>query len=778
MLKSIESSIKDENAIKTAISRAFPTTKDFIRFRDHDKTVSIKAIPKLISFTAGLGLLSAANEAAFIQYIAAITALPVQTHVPIAISFEKVIKEIKGDRSVNQLIKELNHLSQLFGMPTFNAPMFSRLKKDFKPDTAKKRSLLRILAFWIGLVQPEYIWDYASLLKIPTMEAAALPDNASEGARIDFSFQTRGEIINVEMIEWLKTIIPECIRELRLYHLIGRELQFYSATSVSLEIPKKSGPCSEPHLFGQAVRDCLALAHQVVLRWTLQSVRNDESTISVAMAAGEFHKLSFPLQTILSTNFRDGATIRMTEFTKICIHSTDVKVVLAADPTQIRLPNGNYLPVWSVRYFWPGYYDLAPDLLNNDVFPNTLTECARFQEHLFHSESLADNKSIPSALAALRRFPEKDLLGVEIAKICLSKRMFHEANAILAIVLAADPLHVIARQLRMIVFMNLAIGQEDRARFDAFFDRAADESVVILEQNIRDEEIFVEIGLLYFGRAAYTLAGIRKQPRYQNISPVAAADLKPVIERLLQPVITDFQTALSFMRKGLTYSPTGNRSIFWIAHLRALMRILKKADASLVSNAYPIRDSDDSYPDVCLNLFFSMGWLNADYFTSNDEARKAECLMALFQSTVQSIDTYYDSMHFRACRPNIAYAIASVLWDLSPMLTIGIAKEALGWLTKARDTAEILIHQGVGVYGIKSYYMQIQTPEHFIQCVDRAITAIQTIIGPDMNKDALYLLTADRVNGLKLFTMHLDIDIPSGLISAPGRRECPNQHMT
>lgn len=260
--------------------------------------------------------------------------------------------------------------------------------------------------------------------------------------------------------------------------------------------------------------------------------------------------------------------------------------------------------------------------------------------------------------------------------------------------------------------------------------------------------------MLYYARASYHLSLSRKEshPATGNDSDFRFHDIE-----------SDLETALVFLNKALTFSPSGNRSTFWIVHLRSFLQIMK-TDRELISWKKPILDQDNTYRHVCQTFFVVMGWLDSDFVSTTDPQVQINCLIKLFERTIHAVDAYYTSMHFRICRPNIAYAVASVLWDFSPFLTVGIAKQALEWLEKSRMEAQELMKYGVGVYGIKPYYMQIQPAHQFVDCVNNAMVKIRSFIDPDGSKDDFHPIDHTITKGFKLFTMHVDMEIPTGIL--------------
>jgi hypothetical protein len=203
--------------------------------------------------------------------------------------------------------------------------------------------------------------------------------------------------------------------------------------------------------------------------------------------------------------------------------------------------------------------------------------------------------------------------------------------------------------------------------------------------------------LLYYARASYHLSLSRKEshPATGNDSDFRFHDIE-----------SDLETALVFLNKALTFSPSGNRSTFWIVHLRSFLQIMK-TDRELISWKKPILDQDNTYRHVCQTFFVVMGWLDSDFVSTTDPQVQINCLIKLFERTIHAVDAYYTSMHFR---------------------------------------------------------MQIQPAHQFVDCVNNAMVKIRSFIDPDGSKDDFHPIDHTITKGFKLFTMHVDMEIPTGIL--------------
>ncbi|WP_300673812.1 hypothetical protein [Desulfoluna sp.] len=367
--------------IKEALLRAFPSPKSYFEFRDTDKKISSRAIPKFIDCALTSGLIKKNTESDFINFLAS-SNTSVSKSVSDEFTFEEVVEEVAQGASVNSLVEWLNAVSAEFNMPKIQASMISRLKKNYNPNTASKRALLRVLGFWIGLKRPFFPWDFQRLLELPATKVAGESRAEEEGVRIDFSFQHNGENLDFQMMEWLKNELLQCIKDLKMYHLLGNKIHFYSTTTATLKIHKRRGPSMEPMLYSGAIRDSLSIAHQIIVRWTLSPLSYKQNSMVIGISAGNYSRLPRQMQALMEAKLPQNPTIRLTDFARLCVRLTNAKVIINEESQLYKMPNGDMFSIWAVKYFWFLYYDFVPVLIEKTMLPVTKTGYATLQNSI------------------------------------------------------------------------------------------------------------------------------------------------------------------------------------------------------------------------------------------------------------------------------------------------------------------------------------------------------------------------------------------------------------
>jgi hypothetical protein len=745
MKLSREQSKKD----KAALWGIFPSKETFSDFKRDDKDVSDQAVPKFIKYARERNLIEAENEKSFLDFIEknSLDFNLGKRNIPEGFTFSDLIEEISEKNSVNTLIKWLNRVADQFDMPEVQASMISRLRKNFNPNTPTKQNCLRILAFWICKNYPQRGWNYENLLKI-CQDTPEVKEH--EGVRIAFLLEGRGSIIEIKAVDWLTTELSKCIKDLKLYHIKPKHLKQY-ATIAFLDIAKQKGTSGQPRLYNQAIRDSLALAHQITVRWALSEHCDQQKSVIIAIAAGEFVNLDSQVQALLGAKLPGDPLIRLTDFARLCARVVDVKVTFFEKPNELELPNNNILTVWSLDCFWTfAYYDFIPELLKEDMLPTTRQAYEEFKESLYFSDEKEDSKY--RVLSSIHRAPQNTLLILEVAKVCASRRMYHEADTILSVALASNPLHMIARTFRMIILLNLALEQSKFSVSLFFFKRTIREGVFIEENcNIKDEEFYCEFGLVYFGMALRIFMILRRKE--DGILDEKHVNQKAVM-RLLRKAETCFE-------KGATLSPTGigNRSVFWQLNVFCFRNLLKK-DTALFETDEPIRDKHNIYEKFGADFFISLGWTDAALYPR-------ENMDKLMKRLLREVSVYKNSVLLRTFFPNIKFSFASVLFDFIPQLTVGIVKMVIGLLDEARSDAENLNQYTDGIYSIVNCFSQIQSPPHFIRCINNAIEVIEETLNDDLTKPDDHLIDRENLSGLKLMLLNIDEKIESGVLLCP-----------
>lgn len=323
--------------------------------------------------------------------------------------------------------------------------------------------------------------------------------------------------------------------------------------------------------------------------------------------------------------------------------------------------------------------------------------------------------------------------------------MFTEANTILTTVFAFNPFNPVARTLRMLIYLNMAMTQNDFGLFELYFDRAKKEGNFVMKYCGEEEEIWCEYGLLFWTRAIYLLRQLRTwvvtEKKKRN-------DFKA---RLL----SDLEEAELCFQKGMIFSPTVNRPGFWIVHLKSLHTMIR-LDETITDSTMPIRDTMGTYPLTSIKFFISLGWIDPFVITLTDPSEQLKHLNFFVARMSYAVSSYYNSVHLRMYKPNVAFSIATVLWDFSPIITVKIAKIVLEWLERSRFNATQVLGSQTGLFSIISWYSQIQDPEHFIDCIDRAMGRINAVVKSSLHLHNDTVIDPATLDGLKLFPLFFD----------------------
>jgi hypothetical protein len=740
-----------KDQLPEAISRMFPTIESYAVFKRNNTIIFDKVSQKLITLAYEYKHIPDKTEHELIKLVKSMSMSRI-TSFHEKVSFAETMDHIAHETSINNIIEWLNRVATDLDLPKIQASMITRMKQNGHFKTSRQQLTLRLIAFWVGLKRPHLPYTYHTFMESFDIAPTSIPVTEDEGVRVDFTFFQHSEVIDFQMVEWLKNELLQCIKDLNLFSITGNRLTFHSTTTASLKIHKASGPSLEPRLYAQAVRSAIALAHQIVVRWDISPVNRRQSGMVVGIAAGKFSMLSAQLQTLVEAAISENPVIRMTEYAKLCACLTDAKVVFHPEPKAYAMANGDILTIWAIKYFWFLYYDFIPRLLDCDMLPTNDMAYEDFK-NLINFPGIYDLSSGNKILSAIRQFPQNDILIIQTAKVCLSRRMFAEANNILSTIFASNPFNHVARSLRMLIFLNMAMDQQDYTLFELYFDRAKKEGDFVMKYCQEEEEMWCEYGLLYWTRAIFILKQLRKKI-------ITDKNRRGYFKAM---IMSDLKQAETCFQNGMIISPTLNRPGFWIIHLQSLYEMIK-LDPSILESTTAIRDSAGVYGFVSVNFFISHGWMDAKVLTITDQNERINHLNQLINRMTQAIHTYNDSAHLKMYKPNVAFSIATVLWDFCPMITVGIAKSVLEWLEKSRNYARQLVDKNIGVFSIVAWNSQIQEPAHFVNCVTRAIDAIHGIVGDNFHQDNQCLIDNSSLNGFKLFPMFFDEPINPGVL--------------
>lgn len=746
-----------------ALLGAFPSARSFLEFERDDRPISEQAIPCIIQYAFEEGIIEKKHRKAFLQFLTRHGKTD-EDLPPEGVSFNDVIDTITKQHSVNTLIWWLEAITEKFSMPKVQASMITRLKKDFNPNTTKKRSVLRILAFWLGKTHPWLDWNYERLRQLPRcIVQDTSPVNEQEGVVIAFNLQGRGDIVEPKAVQWVKDELPKCIEDLKLSdHITRRNIEVSSVASVTLKLPKKRGSTGEPRLYSQAIRESLALAHQMSVRWLLSEHSSQQRILVIAIYAGAFSDASLFLQHLLKVQLPGDPTILLTDFAYLCTEVADVKMMFERHAEQSEIGSGHPIRVWSLSYVWScGNYEFIPELLEERMLPTTEHAYQKFYQELYFPNEVPQKTF--GALSAMDQFPQNALLLIEIAKVLLTRRMYHEADEILANILLVHRCHVAARTLRMMLYSYIALEESDCSVSELAFNRAVAEGKFITTSCVMDEEVWCEFGLVYYRRALKYLRLLRagKKESLKNVKK--------------KEVFSYLKKAEKTFLKGITISPTGkhSRSFFLLGYTQGLLELLA-ADDSLFSQVKRPRfeGTQNIFTHVGIRFFSFAGWIKTDVvgetegesfrqFTDSEARNITKILLYL-------MSVYENSVLSRNNFPSIKYSLCCLFWDFCPVLTVGLCKQLLLWLEEAHTEAENFIRKNIAIYSLAEYLGPFQSPKEFMKCIDITVETIRNIIPEAILQQNDETLLDDRtlqeVSKVKLMFLHIDRKIETGML--------------
>ena len=735
----------DMKNAKYSLLGMIPSMEAYTDFKADMRKGFSDVMPELVGYAALCGLIRENSETALMAFI---EANPLATSFSVeGRTFPGVLDQVLGARSVNSLLENLNMFAKRFRMMPIQASMFSRLRKHFNPNTPKKRNALRLLAFWIGLKRPELGWTYDMLLNLGSTgltEPSTVEE--TEGIRIGFALQAAGDILDLKAVDWLKSELHKCLYDLNLHYIQPNRIAFTLSTA-HIDIPKAAGPSGEPRLYAKAVRDSLALAYQMPIRWALSEHSSQQRSMIVAISAGPFDQAEKYIQALFSAKKSGITPIRMTDFARLCAKIADIKVTFNKEVQELAtgFPGAGYARVWQVDFFWAYlYYDFVPELLEEDVMPTTREAYEAFRNELFFPDQ-ADSRN--RALSAIRNFPQDSLLAVEVVRILIAKRMLYEADEVLSIILASYPLHVVARTCRAIIYHYLSMYQADTELAEAFFARAVRE-IDILEKNHPDEaEAHTEAGLLYYTRAIQLLSTFRKGDSH--------IDRKETVENSTCLL----KKALHLFNKSAAIAPiTDMRAEFWIRQARILMMMLDKDEATLLSRRM-MSDQYDIVYNISRQSFKILGWLRDD----SPEAYR------FFEDRLNNqMKQYAEDVSVTNFSPSLKCIFAGYLWNTLPKMSVGMAKLIIFLYHEAIQDVERLWRLNIGVYSASGCYTLIQTPDHFINNARKFIKILEDVLKDDLDRADDYLIARDKIRSVALPFALLDDEVQSDIILATG----------
>jgi hypothetical protein len=627
--------------------------------------------------------------------------------------------------------------------------VLSRLKRE-PVDTVRKRDTLRSLAFWFGHERAYLgpVWNYLTLIRLCHEDVKSV--NIRDGVRIAISVSSRGDVVGNDIIEWLR-------REIRQYIRDGlKDVPFdnwgtvrtYDLNTLFVDFPMESD-ISIPSTFQHSIRNAVAVAHQIAVRWSLSSYRTSKRFLSIGIAAGEFSTLDQNLRTILNEKLPGDPVIRMSDYARQCILINDIRVDICPVHSEVILFNGEPLHVWWVVGLWSLiYWDFIPQLLEDGILKQDENARMSLSKLLWFPDGLtrADIETYqPNAVQAYLVRPHDTVLGIEIAKTLYYRRRFFEANEILRLVLSVYPHNFNARSFRMVIFRCLAAASTTYAEARIHFNRAEEEAVYIQSYCLGlNEDFFDEYAVIKLAHALMILRLMRGANAAGTIQePMLSIN---AVKRLLDESENLFE-------KGLTVSPTGIRTLYLVTCVRILRQIILRDGERFIDQGLIAQSPDILTPASA--LFAAMGWARSEF-------KEKAGLEILFLILEKSFQIHQEAVALSSYRPTIFYCYAMALWDFYPVRTYMTARRVHDLLNEALSIADSVEKDGVCIYSYTRCHGEMMEPDLFkahirqsIDCVEQSAGGKERLMtGPDDEK-------IDLQNGSQpiLFTINMMVPV-------------------
>lgn len=694
----------DNNKIATALQASFPNISCLKSFTAQEDNKTL--LPSLMQLAHSEGLIAHPTQEALEDWIKAEPLTRASPEPPIN-NFEEFLDNreqwLNFSLSIRAWTDRVNLLLDKYQLqlPKVSNSMLTRLKRE-NADTTYKQNVLRSLAFWIGCERQELAgqWNYSSLLQLCQNQQTL--EVSSEGVRIGFSLSSRGDLIDQQVVDWLKRSLKTYLQEHPIQPVIGRwnKVKTHNITTFYLDIPKAQS-LSTPQAYRQSLRYAINLAHQLAIKWALSSFCTSKRFLSIGLVAGDFSSLDNYLLPLLNAKLPGDPEIRISDFTRQCLLSNDIRALCSQQPTEIALFNDEILLAWPITAFWSFiYFDFVPELQQDPVLQTVTVDQIAYPE----SQSVPATESREAdPLATYLQAPQHSMLGLEIAKTLYFRQQFTETIAILRLVLSVEPYNLMARTLRMMIYRNMATLAGTPTGADSCFRLAEQEIRVIEAANQQFSEDFCcEAGGVHLSRAL----------NLANFSRRHHPHLKLLTQNPEKDCLTDLEKAESYFEQGLIVSPSGIRSTYLLSTTR-LLRLMFTAQPEHLDSRTRLTLSRELFVEHSENLMTLRG-----YFLKLQASQMD--LENIEKTIFKTIDFHNDSITLKAYQPTLAYTAAVAIWDFYPQRTQASAAKAIHFLDKARHLAEGLKPHNHCIYSFTRIQGEILSIQAFISHLERA----------------------------------------------------------
>ncbi|MBU0995006.1 MAG: hypothetical protein KJ737_21140 [Proteobacteria bacterium] len=731
-----------------AILAVFPTLETLHSFSR--KNFNKKALESFIAFAANEGVIDKNDGDAFRQFIRINERDHGTCTPPKNLNLEEIFKRkkefLKTNLSARTMTDRINLLILKYqiDLPKVSNTMLTRLKKE-PADTSHKRNTLRSLAFWIGYERSELgpAWNFETFLKL--CNEAKRNTDFKEGVRIGFTLSSRGDVIDLQVTGWLKNNLKDYIRNAIDLMPSGNwgKVKSHDITTSYIDFPKEEG-VNNPISYQTCIRNAIAIAHQISIRWAMSEYCTKNRFLSIGIAAGDFKNLDNYLLPILNAKLPGDPVIRMTDYAHQYVLMNDIRAVFCETPKETILFNGEALNIWWIEGLWSYiYWDFIPAMLEDSIMQTNPSSLEVLNQLLFFPEQL-EIEVQPNTITRFFAFPHNSMLGIEIAKTFFFRRRFFEANEILRMVLSIDPKSLNARTLRMVIFRSLASEAESSDMSEIHFKRAEKEAEYILENcRLLDEDFYCEYGVISLTKAIIMLKKMRtiKEAHFN----------KSDVEKSKNTIFERLEMATDIFEKAMMVSATGYRSVYLLFSTQVLARLLKRNVMFFTRADLPIHLSDNTIREFGRDILVSLNFLRS-------ELPEKEQRLFLEKILMKSFANHNDAVSLETYRPTIYFCFAVILWDVDPAPTVGTIKTVLQLLKDIISMAEKLAEQDLCIYAYTRCYGEMLRPSVFIGHIQKSIKMITDTLcdmGSLDNKDPDTSMTDELLNAPTLLTLNI-----------------------
>lgn len=727
----------------SALRAVFPTTGSLSQFTETSNNAII--YNSLIDYAVRNGLIKTADENNFEILINRHADSAEQFMPPKHLNFENFLEKkdelLRLNLSLRAITGRINAFlaAERIALPQVTNSMLSRLKRE-PADTVYKQNVLRSFAFWLGHERPELTasWNFETMVRL--CSDGKQTENYTEGVRIGVALYSRGDVIDHEILGWLKKALKNYVEQSVSHFLYGHwgKIRSHDITTLYIDFPKEEEG-SDPVSYRKCLRSAVDLAHQITIRWALSRYCTKNRFLSIGIVAGEYSNLDNYLIPMLNAKLPDDPVIRVSDYARQCLLINDIRVILCQHPTETTLFNGEALMIWWVTALWSThYFDFVGDLLTDKILQNNPAAVEKLNRLLWFPEEAGRRQSKTdeeNAVSTFFKFPHNSLLGVEIAKTLYFRRRFEEAVEILRIVLTINPTDLIARTLRMQLFRNMALDAENYSVALGLLKMAEKEAIFIRENCAhQSEDFFCEYAVVYLAQAMLTVRYTRTD---KNI-----ADRKTLCQ-LKQKVFDSLDRAEDLFEKGMTVSPSGIRSSYLLCSVVVLRAVLK-SDEKIFVNPQKAVDADFmTVRKPASELLSQIGYLRKDM---------PENLQYQFMARkmINKLLIHDDSVSLQSYRPTIFFCNAVALWDFLPARTVGTTKIVLQTLRKTIDIAMLMEKDDVCIYSFTRTYGEMIPALEFIKHIKKAIVMIEKTAGKNLyeREDSEVIAVSDNLSSL------------------------------